>query len=72
MRNSHFSSITDDQAREIGLRAAKYVNLFESLIIDDERQDVMYEKIKEKIIKETINYPQCCQSSTVCILILQK
>lgn len=44
MRNSHFSSITDDQAREIGLRAAKYVNLFESLIIDDERQDVMYEK----------------------------
>ncbi|MGI4661841.1 AAA domain-containing protein [Klebsiella pneumoniae] len=51
MRNSHFSSITDDQAREIGLRAAKYVNLFESLIIDDERQDVMYEKIKGKDYK---------------------
>lgn len=48
IRNGHFSSIDDEQAREIGLRATKYVNLFESLVLDDEQQDRKYESLMGK------------------------
>lgn len=48
IRNGHFSSINDEQAREIGLRATKYVNLFESLILEDEQQDEKFEQLAGK------------------------
>ncbi|WP_134705578.1 AAA domain-containing protein [Rahnella sp. CJA17(1/100)] len=51
IRNGHFSSIDENQAKEIGLRATRYVNLFESLILADEQEDIKHEKLfgKEKI-----------------------
>ncbi|ECE0997127.1 helicase [Salmonella enterica subsp. enterica] len=48
IRNGYFSSINDEQAREIGLRATKYVNLFESLILEDEEQDEKFEQLAGK------------------------
>ncbi|MCP9268901.1 AAA domain-containing protein [Xenorhabdus sp. XENO-1] len=57
IRNGHFSSINGSQAKEIGLRATRFVNLFESLILADEQEDIRYEQLfgKDKIRKNKLS-----------------
>jgi len=57
IRNGHFSAIDEDQAKEIGLRATRYVNLFESLVLSDEKEDFNYEQLfgKQSIRKNKLS-----------------
>lgn len=48
IRNGHFTTMSEDEIKQIGLRSARLINLFESLIKDDEEEEINYKKLHGK------------------------